>query len=62
MRLRQSLYIVGLEGLMVSVIAIRPKLRRFKSASGYGFLRNIKNRSTPPFGGEVKPEASRSKI
>jgi hypothetical protein len=42
---------------MVSVLAIRPKVRRFKPGQGDGFLRAIKISSTPSFGGEVKLEA-----
>jgi hypothetical protein len=41
----------------VSVLAIGPKVRWFKPCRDVGFLRAIKVRSTPSFGGEVKPEA-----
>jgi hypothetical protein len=47
-----------LGGLMVSVLAIEPKVREFIPGQGDGFLRAIKIRSTPSFGGEVKPSAS----
>jgi hypothetical protein len=40
---------------MVSVLARRPKVPRFKPGRGDGFLRVIKIRSTPSFGGEIKP-------
>jgi hypothetical protein len=46
-----------LGGVMVGVLAIRPKVRGFKPGQGVGFLRAIKIRSTPSFGWEVKPEA-----
>jgi hypothetical protein len=42
----------------VIVLPIRPKSRRFESGRGDGFLMAIKFRSTPSFGGEVKPEAA----
>jgi hypothetical protein len=42
---------------MVSLRAIRPKIRVFKPGRGDGFLSTIKIRSTPSFGGEVNPEA-----
>jgi hypothetical protein len=41
---------------MVSVLAIVPKVRWFKRGSDDGFLRAIKIRSTPFFGGKVKWE------
>jgi hypothetical protein len=41
--------------LMVTVLAIGPKVRGFKPDRGDGFLRAMKIRSTPYFGGEVKP-------
>jgi hypothetical protein len=41
-------------GAMVSVLAIGPKVRRFKHREGDGFLREIKICSTPFFEGEVK--------
>jgi hypothetical protein len=42
---------------MVSVFATGPKYRGFKPGAGDGFLSATKIRSTPSFGGEVKPEA-----
>jgi hypothetical protein len=42
-----------LGGVMVSVLAICPKVRGFKAGRGYGLLRAI----TICFGGEVKPSA-----
>jgi hypothetical protein len=54
----QSTYdLVVLGGVMVSVFAIGPKVRGFKPGRGDGLLRAIKIRSTPSFGGEVKPNA-----
>jgi hypothetical protein len=44
-----------LSGVMVSVLAIRPKVRGFKPGRGDGLLRTIKIRTTPSFGREVKP-------
>jgi hypothetical protein len=44
-------------GLVVSALAIGPKVRGFRSQRGRGFLRAVKIRSTPSFGGEVKPSA-----
>jgi hypothetical protein len=40
---------------MVSVLAIRPKVHKFKP--GQGFLMAIKIHSMPSFGGAVKLEA-----
>jgi hypothetical protein len=51
-----------LGGVMVTVLAIGPKVCRFKPGQGDGFLRLIKIRSTPSFGGDVKLEAPRHKI
>jgi hypothetical protein len=42
---------------MVNMLVIGLKVRRFKLGLGDGFLRAIKIRSTPSFGGEVKPES-----
>jgi hypothetical protein len=42
---------------MVSVLAIGPKVRRFKPGGGDGFSRAIKICSMPSFRGEVKLEA-----
>jgi hypothetical protein len=47
---------------VVSVLAIGPIGRRFEPGQGDGFLRAIKIRSTPSFGGEVKPEVPCRKI
>jgi hypothetical protein len=47
---------------MVSVIAIRLKVLRFKPGRSDGFLRVIKVRSRPSFGEEVKPEAPCHKV
>jgi hypothetical protein len=38
-----------LSGVVVSVLAIGPKVRGFKPGRGYGFLRAIKILSTPSF-------------
>jgi hypothetical protein len=51
-----------LGGVMVGVLAIRPKVRGFKPGQDVGFLRAIKIRSTPSFGWKVKPEAPCRKI
>jgi hypothetical protein len=51
-----------LGGVTVSVLAIRPKDRWFKPGRRDGYLRAIKIRTAPSFGGEVKPSASRRKI
>jgi hypothetical protein len=47
---------------MVNVLSIVPKVRGFKPGRGDTFLRAIKIRSTPSFGGEVKPKAPYRKI
>jgi hypothetical protein len=47
---------------VVSVLHTRPKGRGFKPGKGDGFLREIKIRSTPSFGWEVKPEVPCRKI
>jgi hypothetical protein len=44
-----------LGGVMLSVLAIGPKVREFKSCRRDGFLKAIRIRSTSFFGGEVKP-------
>jgi hypothetical protein len=44
--------------LLVSVLVTGPKVRGFKPGRRDGFLRGIETRSTPPYGGEVKPSAS----
>jgi hypothetical protein len=41
---------------VVSVIATGPKVYVFETDQGDGFLRAIKNSSTPSCGWEVKPE------
>jgi hypothetical protein len=47
---------------MVSMLAIGPKVLRFKPDRGDGFLRIIKIHSMPSFGGEVKWEVRCRKI
>jgi hypothetical protein len=47
---------------MVSVLAIEPKVPKFKAGQGDGFLRATEICSTPSFGGEVIPEAPCCKI
>jgi hypothetical protein len=47
---------------MVSVIAIGSKVRGLKSSRGDGFLRAIRIRGMPSFGGIVKPSAPCRKI
>jgi hypothetical protein len=47
---------------MVSVLAIGSKVLGFKPGGGDGFLREIKIRITPSFGGEVKLSAPCSRI
>jgi hypothetical protein len=42
---------------MIIMLAIGPKVCRFKLSRGNGFLRVIKIHSTPSFRGEVKPSA-----
>jgi hypothetical protein len=51
-----------LGGVKVSVLAIGPKVYGFKPGRGDRFLTAIKIRSTPSFGGEVKPETPCRKI
>jgi hypothetical protein len=46
-----------LSGVIVSVFAIRLKVRGFKHGQGNGFLRIIKIHSMPSFRGKVKLEA-----
>jgi hypothetical protein len=48
-------------GLTASTVT-RPKGRGFKPGQGDAFLKAIKIRSTPSFGWEVKPKATRGKI
>jgi hypothetical protein len=47
---------------MISVLAIELKVRGFKSGRERWILRPIKIRSTPSFGGEVKPSVPCRKI
>jgi hypothetical protein len=47
---------------MVSVLAIRPKVRGFKPDRGDGFLRAIQILSKTSFGRKVKPEDPSQKI
>jgi hypothetical protein len=42
-------------GVMVNMLVFGPKVRRFKSGCGDGFLKTMKVYSTPSFGWEVKP-------
>jgi hypothetical protein len=51
-----------LDDVMVSVLAIGPKVRGLKPGRGDEFLRAIKIRSTPSFGVEVKLSAKCHKI
>jgi hypothetical protein len=51
-----------LGGVVVSVLATRPKVCELEPSQGDGFLRAIKIRSTPSFGWEVKPEVPCRKI
>jgi hypothetical protein len=47
---------------VVIVLAIRPKVRRFKPGQGRWILRANKIRSATSFGGEVKPAVPCRKI
>jgi hypothetical protein len=51
-----------LGGVVVSVLATRPKGRGFIPGRVDEFLRVIKIRSTPSFGWEVKPEVPYGKM
>jgi hypothetical protein len=51
-----------LGGVTVSVLAIKSNIHGFKHGQGDGLLRAIKIRSTPSFGGEVKPSAPCRKV
>jgi hypothetical protein len=53
-------YVFGcrLGGVTVSVLTIGLKIRGLKPVEDNGFLRAIKLRSTPSFGGEVKLKAT----
>jgi hypothetical protein len=57
-----SVWFSRLGGVMVSMLATGPKVRGLKPDRGDGYLRAIKIRSTPCFGGEVKPSAPCRKI
>jgi hypothetical protein len=46
---------VVLGGLVDDVLAIGPKVRRFRSGRGGGIFKAIKFRSKPSFGGELGP-------
>jgi hypothetical protein len=50
-----QLHTCRLGGAMVRVLVIRPKVWWFKPGRSDGFLRATKIRSTPLFGGGVKP-------
>jgi hypothetical protein len=51
-----------LGGVIVTVLAIRHKVRGFKLGWSDGFLMDIESRSTPSFGGKVKPKVPYRKI
>jgi hypothetical protein len=51
-----------LSDIMVNLLTIGPNVRGLKPGLGNVFLRAIKIRSTPSFGGEVKPGAPCRKI
>jgi hypothetical protein len=51
-----------LGGVMVSVLATKPKCHGFEPGEGEGVLRAIKIHSTPSFGWEVKPEVPCRKV
>jgi hypothetical protein len=53
---------VVLGGVMVTVLAIGPRVRASVPAESDGFLRAIKIRCTTSFGGEVKSPAPCRKI
>jgi hypothetical protein len=59
-RVRHEL--IRISGVVISVLATRPKGRGFKPGRGDGFLKPIKIRSTFSFGWEVKPEFPYRKI
>jgi hypothetical protein len=48
---------IVLDGVMASMLAIGPKVRRFNPSRGDGYRRAIKIHSMPAFRGEIKPEA-----
>jgi hypothetical protein len=51
-----------LDGVVVSVLTLDPRVCKFKPSQGNEFLRVIKIRSTPSFRWGVKPEAPCHKI
>jgi hypothetical protein len=53
---QSSIHLSRLGGVVVSVLATGPEVRRFEPGRGDGFLRAIKIRTTLSFGWEVKPE------
>jgi hypothetical protein len=53
---------VAVNGLVVMVLAIEPKSRRFTPDPGRWFLSVIRIRSTTSFGGQVKPSVPHRKI
>jgi hypothetical protein len=57
-----TLHSSHLGGVMVIMLAIRPKVHMFKPSQSNGFLRAIEICSMPSFGGELKPEPLRCKI
>jgi hypothetical protein len=58
----QCVYIWSPCGVMVSMLAVGPKVRGLKPDGGDGFLRAIKIHSTTSFRGEVKLSALCYKI
>jgi hypothetical protein len=50
--------IVAVGGLLVSVLAIGPNVRGFKTGQGRCIFKGDKIRSTTSFGGEVKPSVT----
>jgi hypothetical protein len=53
---------VVLDGIAVIVLSTGPKVCGFKPGRGDGYLRAIKIRSAPSFGGEAKTSAPYRKI
>jgi hypothetical protein len=56
------MYKGGIGDIVVTVLAIGPKVRWFRPADDNGFLRAIEIHNTTSFGGEVKPSAPCRKI
>jgi hypothetical protein len=54
--------LVVLSDLVVSMLAIGPKVRGFIPGRGCGYLRAIKIRSTPPFKEKERPKAASRNI